>query len=522
MFMEILSNFFKAQQKAMIFGAGSAGLKFLKYSKIPEKVVGFIDSDFSKKGSTLAGITIYHFLDVNVETIDVIYIASEYYKEIELQISNDHRFHGISIQNIYKTQTLKSTNRGHINIGYWDIIKNFILCFGIFTKASSRTFSRRIQWLDTIRDQSIEIRPAHSVTIIAPSIVSHFTTERRYPPIAIYTLNKIKFRSIGRSFLTENNIIVMERVVGAEDRNQNYSAGQVIRHTSTRSLVINDNETTRLPDGILINCGSEMNYFHCLTELIPQLFYLDEIISLSENCMKTPVFFPRIALEMPAIREVFQKIIEGKKYNFHFLEPSVTYYSDTLRIINLPNFTLPHRIGDASFSTSSALYDSESLSKLRKMMLNIFLLQSRKDKYHNARIFLFRGDNSPRKYNELEVFNLLKEHGFIKVDLATLSIYEQIEIFQRAEAVIGASGAAWANLVFANPKVKFLMWMAKEALPSPCFSGLAGIFGVDINILVYTSGAKCTLGVTYLPYNVDLNQLNSWVSNLRKNHETLA
>ena len=58
--------------------------------------------------------------------------------------------------------------------------------------------------------------------------------------------------------------------------------------------------------------------------------------------------------------------------------------------------------------------------------------------------------------NDSEIFDFLKKEGFVKYKVGDLSFFEQIYLFQNAKIIIGAQGAAFANLVFCEPSTKVI------------------------------------------------------------------
>jgi capsular polysaccharide biosynthesis protein len=71
---------------------------------------------------------------------------------------------------------------------------------------------------------------------------------------------------------------------------------------------------------------------------------------------------------------------------------------------------------------------------------------------HRPRLFVSRALVERRHIsNEAELLAVLERHGFEKVHPETLSVSEQIELFARAEVVIGAFGTGLTNLIFSPP-----------------------------------------------------------------------
>ena len=51
---------------------------------------------------------------------------------------------------------------------------------------------------------------------------------------------------------------------------------------------------------------------------------------------------------------------------------------------------------------------------------------------------------------------VLSKYGFIKLDLESLSVAEQAELFSSAEVIIAAHGAALTNITFCQPGTRIL------------------------------------------------------------------
>ncbi|PGY09710.1 DUF563 domain-containing protein [Bacillus sp. AFS031507] len=88
---------------------------------------------------------------------------------------------------------------------------------------------------------------------------------------------------------------------------------------------------------------------------------------------------------------------------------------------------------------------------LRKAFLRDTMLTSSDRK----RIFISR-KWSRKITNEEQVMKVLTKYGFVKVDLESLSVADQVQLFSSAEVIIAAHGAALTNLTFCQPGTKIL------------------------------------------------------------------
>ncbi|WP_066258974.1 glycosyltransferase family 61 protein [Neobacillus drentensis] len=89
---------------------------------------------------------------------------------------------------------------------------------------------------------------------------------------------------------------------------------------------------------------------------------------------------------------------------------------------------------------------------LRKVFISNHTQNLSSDK---KRIFISRRW-SRKITNEEQVMKVLTKYGFVKVDLESLSVAEQVQLFSGAEVVIAAHGAALTNLTFCRPGTKVL------------------------------------------------------------------
>ena len=86
-------------------------------------------------------------------------------------------------------------------------------------------------------------------------------------------------------------------------------------------------------------------------------------------------------------------------------------------------------------------------------------LPYKKNFYCNDKIFIDRSEskfNHCQIQNNNEVINFLKGKGFSSYKVGQLSFEKQIYLFNNAKIIIGAHGAAFANLAFSRPNTKVI------------------------------------------------------------------
>jgi capsular polysaccharide biosynthesis protein len=84
-----------------------------------------------------------------------------------------------------------------------------------------------------------------------------------------------------------------------------------------------------------------------------------------------------------------------------------------------------------------------------------FLGDAKHQSPNKKRIFITRRW-SRKITNEDQVMELLAKYSFVKFELDSLSVTEQVQLFSSAEIIIAAHGAALTNLTFCNHGTKVL------------------------------------------------------------------
>ena len=87
--------------------------------------------------------------------------------------------------------------------------------------------------------------------------------------------------------------------------------------------------------------------------------------------------------------------------------------------------------------------------------------------------------------NQGELAAALATLGFESVSVEELTLNEQIDLFHNAECIVGASGAAFTNMMFAGENLKVICFMPRNLRDFSCFSNLAKIFSVDLTYSFY-------------------------------------
>ena len=191
----------------------------------------------------------------------------------------------------------------------------------------------------------------------------------------------------------------------------------------------------------ILQGASGNNYTHWMFDMLPKIKLCSEHYSLNDiNYFYTPNLtdFQKDTLSVLAINE--NRIINSKKFRH--------VQADELLVVDHPNYYKGYILKQNKFQPTWVI----------KWLRDTYLTHEKKFNV-NKKIFIDRTDSTSKHcqiQNESEVSNFLKNKGFSKYQLTKLSFFEQVYLFRNAEVIVGAHGAAFANLVFCKPKTKVI------------------------------------------------------------------
>lgn len=165
--------------------------------------------------------------------------------------------------------------------------------------------------------------------------------------------------------------------------------------------------------------------------------------------------------------------IEGIEYDYLYVTYNRRFMKETLElwgidsskiieasdqyILQAQNLIVPSLIAQAKTYGMPRLthYIPEHILLYIKNKLLAGYQKGSHDFNFSKKVFISRANAGARKMlNEDEVFKVFERHGFQKYALETMSIVEQIALFQEADIIIGSLGSGMTNVIFCKPEVK--------------------------------------------------------------------
>ena len=309
------------------------------------------------------------------------------------------------------------------------------------------------------------------------------SNEVLHPPIYYYTFNKCLASAYTSGIVLKGNIAIPDHInLGA---NSDFSLLTTSNHffstTSGEIYSFMQEKAARynLDECVLIGGPGSDNWYHFMIEYLPKLFLAIEKNIISN---KTSVIVPFSCKTIPAFSEaleVFAKqrnIIYLRKNEFARCSKLIVIGELSITPYNLPKGEWP-KINQFSLHKETIIGYSKELRKRLSCDDAILKLKPKK-------IFLLR-DNKRRSYNQDSLMSIASEFGFVGIKLENYTLLEQRILMRNASHVIGASGAAWTSLIFADSNLRCLSWLPREFFGFASYSLLAKTLGHKIYFIEY-------------------------------------
>jgi capsular polysaccharide biosynthesis protein len=267
-------------------------------------------------------------------------------------------------------------------------------------------------------------------------------------------------------------------------------APDLYRFTDASRRKINFDTFTRLGGRRRVKVGIHLlkehsfNYYHWLFECLPRLNYLIANIGKLGRHDKFTVLIDGDIL--PGAIEAMRCLIRFP-HDIEIVRRGERVSCDRLFYVSPFWFSLDN--------------SRHQVDAYRDYAVDRFAVQTTRDSFQGLasrgaptrKIFLPRVASQVRRItNAAEVEGLMRESGFEVVHAHEFSFAGQVELFSSAKVLIGASGAAFSNMVFMQPGTKAVIFSPKqlEVFNYYIFQQLADVAGVELAHLLAVPAKK--------------------------------
>lgn len=243
----------------------------------------------------------------------------------------------------------------------------------------------------------------------------------------------------------------------------------------------------RLPTALSLLSATSPNYAHWLTEILPKAVLWARMggaadvpllvdTGLHANIMRS------LDLALPAEQKVL-RVPRGQLVNVDRLH----HISSPGHIPFEPRVPGDLQRSHGTFSAPALRLTIEAI-KAR--------LDLREDDPQDDVLFIRRNSGSRNVLNQAELDEFVASKGWHVIAPETLTFDEQVRVFHRARMVVGPTGAAMANLMFARPGCRVgIMMSTHPATPYFYWHNLADSLGAQVEYILCEPEAGWPQGV---------------------------
>lgn len=366
------------------------------------------------------------------------------------------------------------------------------------------------------------IESKRSITINPPLIISsdkvnHVLekSQGNLPEVYLAKLKNVMVIECTDMVIPNRRIALYDEIAldtyGKYEERHNYSGLIFGRQKNPNKLCLKykKNEVTKLPETAIHFCKDySFNYFHWLIEALPRLSIiekfpeLDSIPLLIDSNLK------------PQQLEALQILTKGKR-ELITLELGQAYHIKNLFYPSCLSHVHNNYYHPVDFNNDIVI-SPDAIRYLRKNFLPFAKNLALKNKYYISR--RNRGVGR-RLLNDDEIETYLSEHDFTIIYPEQMSFVEQIQLFSQAKIIIGASGSAFANMIFSPPNCQIYILSANnEQVNFNLFSTLANVAQLQLNYVLGEDQVIEYLTKTHNSFKVPIHLIESI---LRKEQDNL-
>lgn len=273
-----------------------------------------------------------------------------------------------------------------------------------------------------------------------------------FPPIYVGTLINARVTGGTNLVTTENAIICHDLYNPLND----YTSEEMHRRTFVRPArnriiwLMNTDIQMQIPQAACFTDACAENYAHWMTEVLPRI----NLFCINEKFAEVPIIVN--AGLHPNLMESL-KIVAGDMRQIISIAIGTNIFVEKLSVMSVVGYVpfepRPKRLK----IRSHGMFSRYGLVALRERLCQDTPKASDASK---SRIMVKRSSGIRNITNARQIEELLISKGFLVVEPERLTFAEQVGLFSNADVVVGATGAALANLIFCKPSTKVIIMIS--------------------------------------------------------------
>lgn len=350
--------------------------------------------------------------------------------------------------------------------------------------------------------QVCRLTEAESVQTPSPSVFPAKAARRLVPPHLEYRFPEISITPIPQGLATGGtNLVMTNEAVICHDL-YDFSRDYTSEELNGRAYIWPDKGRiawmmSTVPRQVLAKaaCFTDAcaaNYAHWITEVLPRI----NLFCASPLSTNVP-----IVINDGLHRNIMESLdlVTKGSHEIVAVTTGAAIGADVMYVVSAAGYVPFERRTNRLRNHSHGLFSPSGLLSMRDRLLNGIGRTS----CENARHIVIRRNSTIRNIaNAQEIEETLVARGFTVVEPEHLSFAEQVAVFSNAETVVGATGAAFANLIFCKPSTRIIILISDfRYMPYWYWQNMACAVG---NRITYVLG-KCMGRFPHLHSNFAVN-----------------
>jgi len=181
--------------------------------------------------------------------------------------------------------------------------------------------------------------------------------------------------------------------------------------------------------------------------------------------------------------------LDLSQIDYFLVSDRLLFQQESLRILGIPNTKIlsleshlhiqATKLIVPSFAGAIAWFQPWVVDFLNTTFLDQSTDSWTRPSTHPTRLYISRQNTTNRRIvNEAEIVEYLERIGFVKIDLASLSIADQAQLFSQAEVIVAPHGSGLTNTVFCTPSTKLIEIFSPNFV-YPCYWYISNLLKLD-------------------------------------------
>lgn len=304
-----------------------------------------------------------------------------------------------------------------------------------------------------------------------------------YRPMPLYcsVVNKVTLMGSSNFVLAQDSLIHHDLYAFETDftSEENYFRLVIARDFGRAIWMMPINPGQRFKAAAVFTDGCAANYAHWLTEVLPRIASFCE----DERFKDIPVVVDK---GLHANIQASLRLVIGEHRVVHEVAAGESVYVERLYWMSAVGYVPYERRAPSVSGHGQGVFSPYALGLTRAICLKaVDASQSINTAVSGSKIYLKRNSQVRRLLNAEELEIYLKSQGFELVEPEKLSFLEQVKLFSQASCIVGPTGAAFANLIFAPSGSRIVVLMGKHPDASyDYWNNIAKAVGLQVECLL--------------------------------------